>query len=489
MKGYKIRKNKNIFNLKSQKGQAAILLTFFIMIFIVAIILGLTSIVLKEKKMIEEMDNSMLSFYATDTGIEHSLYNILKEDGDGQVSDDLDITIGTKYNVITTNESSLATSTDSLSSNEGGFTSIYSMGKYKDKLYAGTNGACLVHVCNPADSDDPTTCDSGDWSFSKNLKIGPNACHVTDFKEYKGKFYVSSREGTENNWNSGSVHYCDSAVCGPADWTRSHTGIAFHSLEEYNGKLYAAGGDSKGIYVCDPADGATCNQGDWTLSLNPPGFPVQTQIYSLFVNENEGKLYAGTHGTAEVWICDSSGADGVCRDDDGEWKESTGGGLSGGLFGGAVGSIFSFSDYKQKTYASTYPGAIFIYDSSSGAWEESRGKSVFDLEHAGHINAIIPYKYELYAGSSNAFFYECRDKDGDGECLESDGEWQLALDFTVEKSCNEIYSLIEYKDILYIGTDSCGGTTTGNIYMYSAQPIIYSTGEYRDTKRALEVRY
>ena len=75
-----------VYLIKSQKG-VSILLTSLIMSVILAIGLGLSAILIPQIKIMAEIDYSIVAFFAADSGIEKSLYNILKESGTGNVSE------------------------------------------------------------------------------------------------------------------------------------------------------------------------------------------------------------------------------------------------------------------------------------------------------------------------------------------------------------------------------------------------------------------
>jgi hypothetical protein len=64
--------NKNIFK-NSEKG-VSLVIAFFIMIIILAIIISITTLLYKEIKMIRNIGNSVVAFYAADSGIEKVMY-------------------------------------------------------------------------------------------------------------------------------------------------------------------------------------------------------------------------------------------------------------------------------------------------------------------------------------------------------------------------------------------------------------------------------
>jgi len=65
----------------SQKG-VSLYLAIIIMVILLAIVLGVATILVEQLKMIREMENSVIAFYAADTGIEEVLKAIINpEDG------------------------------------------------------------------------------------------------------------------------------------------------------------------------------------------------------------------------------------------------------------------------------------------------------------------------------------------------------------------------------------------------------------------------
>ena len=72
----------------NQKG-ISIYLALMIMSILSAVVLGLISMSISGIKIAKGLENSVISFYAANTGIEHSLYNIRKEGELGIVSDTL----------------------------------------------------------------------------------------------------------------------------------------------------------------------------------------------------------------------------------------------------------------------------------------------------------------------------------------------------------------------------------------------------------------
>ena len=82
----------------SNKG-VSILLTVLIMSVILAIGLGLSIILIQQTKMMVGIGNSVVAFYAADSGIEKSLYDILKKGGTGNVSENWGLNYGYQVTV------------------------------------------------------------------------------------------------------------------------------------------------------------------------------------------------------------------------------------------------------------------------------------------------------------------------------------------------------------------------------------------------------
>jgi hypothetical protein len=82
-------------NMFKQKG-VSLYLAIVIMSILSAVVLGLIALSISGIKIVSGLENSVMSFYAANTGIEHSLYNIRKQGGTGEVSGFLE---ETNYNV------------------------------------------------------------------------------------------------------------------------------------------------------------------------------------------------------------------------------------------------------------------------------------------------------------------------------------------------------------------------------------------------------
>jgi hypothetical protein len=74
------------YRLQTTKKGVSLYLALIIMFILIAIGLGVSLIIVSQMKMMKGMGDSVVAFYAADTGIEHSLYNSRIEVGNGQVS-------------------------------------------------------------------------------------------------------------------------------------------------------------------------------------------------------------------------------------------------------------------------------------------------------------------------------------------------------------------------------------------------------------------
>ena len=100
-----------MFNTKQKQKGVALYLTLVILSVLTVALLALIGISISQIKVIRTLSDSVVAFCAADTGIEHSLYNVFKEAGTGEVSGLL-------------NEASY-----SVSAGDGTFTSV---GEYKN---------------------------------------------------------------------------------------------------------------------------------------------------------------------------------------------------------------------------------------------------------------------------------------------------------------------------------------------------------------------
>ncbi len=90
----------SIFNFRKFKNEG-ISLYFVVLILsvLMTVLLSLVNLSVNQLKITQSVGDSVVAFFASDSGIEHSLYNILKEGGGGDVSSNLG---GASYNVSVT---------------------------------------------------------------------------------------------------------------------------------------------------------------------------------------------------------------------------------------------------------------------------------------------------------------------------------------------------------------------------------------------------
>lgn len=105
---------------ENQKG-VSVYITIVILAILLAVSLGLSSIIVGGAKMVENLDNSVKAFHAADTGIEKTLYNIRIL---GSCTTPVTGTLGTDYTYSVTITYSGASCTET-------GTVIESLGTYK----------------------------------------------------------------------------------------------------------------------------------------------------------------------------------------------------------------------------------------------------------------------------------------------------------------------------------------------------------------------
>jgi len=71
-----------------EKG-ISLYLAVVILAILTSAVLGLVVLLTGQIKIFSPLGDSVIAFYAADTGVEHSLYNIRKEGGDGKVSEEI----------------------------------------------------------------------------------------------------------------------------------------------------------------------------------------------------------------------------------------------------------------------------------------------------------------------------------------------------------------------------------------------------------------
>jgi hypothetical protein len=89
------------YQLPTTNKGVSLYLALVIMFILIAISLGVSLIIVSQMKMIKGMGDSVVAFYAADTGIEHAMYDRRKDGGTGAVNGTLNISGETAfYNVI-----------------------------------------------------------------------------------------------------------------------------------------------------------------------------------------------------------------------------------------------------------------------------------------------------------------------------------------------------------------------------------------------------
>jgi len=96
-------------NIKDQKG-VSLLFTILIMSVILSVSLGVSGVLVRQIKTIEDVGYSVVSFYAADSGVEQQLYDLYKtlpeESHQSQYTDDLNIIDSSASYIVTASCSS-----------------------------------------------------------------------------------------------------------------------------------------------------------------------------------------------------------------------------------------------------------------------------------------------------------------------------------------------------------------------------------------------
>ncbi|MBI2384861.1 MAG: right-handed parallel beta-helix repeat-containing protein, partial [Elusimicrobia bacterium] len=187
---------------------------------------------------------------------------------------------------------------------------------YRDRLYAGIGQGTSdgdVYACNPAATGNAATCETGDWSLSRNTSND----EVASFAVFNDRLYA----GYGNDAGEGDVEVFDGTT-----WSVSYNGAQNYmlSLAEFRGRLYAAQAGATGagdLLVCAPAatgDASTCEAADWSIARDgtgPNAYGLTVFNGALYVQMDVGaglKLFACTPG--------ATGAADVC--DAGDWTDA-----------------------------------------------------------------------------------------------------------------------------------------------------------------------
>jgi len=148
----------NIFKFKNSQAGVSLIISFFIMIIILAIIVSITTLLYKEIKTIRNIGNSVVAFYAADSGIEKIMYYDRKAIPDVE---------GVGRGLCSmfsydpeTNPNSCPSNLEDLDMDEG--------------LYCNENGAVFLTLADPEDLDgcDADVCDNCIISFFTDRENG-----------------------------------------------------------------------------------------------------------------------------------------------------------------------------------------------------------------------------------------------------------------------------------------------------------------------------
>ena len=82
-------------NIKYKRKGVALVLTIFVLVGILAVALGVTSLMVGEIKITREIPRALKAYYAAEAGIERSLYDARKGAGAGDIGSPPDCTGGT----------------------------------------------------------------------------------------------------------------------------------------------------------------------------------------------------------------------------------------------------------------------------------------------------------------------------------------------------------------------------------------------------------
>ncbi len=282
----------------------------------------------------------------------------------------------------------------------------------------------------------------GEWG-GRSWKLNYDGAkeYIMNFAVYNGKLYAAQG----NTAGAGDVFVFDGT-----SWSTSSDGNqeVIYGMAVYNGKLYVGQGSGTGdgdVFVFDGTSWSTSSDGN------------QEVIYGMAVYN--GKLYVGQGsgtGDGDVLVFDGT-----------TWSTS---------YNGASERIYALAVYNGKLYAGqgatgvTTDGDVLVFDGTT--WSTSYDGSQ-DL-----ILALAVYNGKLYAGQAGSVGETV------GDIYVFDGTtWSLSYD----GSKSNIYALAVYNGKLYAGE---GGATAGygdalvfngktwSVSYDGNQETIYSLGVY-----------
>jgi len=146
-------KLKNQKSLSTQSG-VSLIISFFVMTIIVAVILAITTLLYNEIKMIRNIGNSVVAFYAADSGVEKVLYYDRKVVPTGAIRG-----LCSMFSYDAANNPNECTTAENKSGLDSG-------------LYCNSGTVELTDTLNHADGCDPNICDSCKISFTTTLPDG-----------------------------------------------------------------------------------------------------------------------------------------------------------------------------------------------------------------------------------------------------------------------------------------------------------------------------
>jgi outer membrane protein assembly factor BamB len=201
--------------------------------------------------------------------------------------------------------------------------------------------------------------------------------------------------------------------------------LHIYSLCEYDGSLYAGGGEGGKVFVFD---GAT-----WTESYDSD----EEEIRAL--GEYAGLLFAGSSPGGKVFYFDGA-----------NWEES---------YDSSEDAILCLCEYDGDLYAGSHPGGkVFVFDAVT--WSES-----YDSSEAA-IFCLCEYDGKLFAGSGSG-----------GKVFVFDGAtWVLSYD----SSESQILCLCEYGGLLFAGSGE-----GGKVFVFDGATWTESYDSYQDEIVAL----
>jgi len=161
----------NFYKFKNRQDGVSLIVTFFIMIIILAIVISVTTLLYHEIKVIRNIGNSVVAFYAADSGIEKVLYYDRKITN-GEVRGlcsmfDYNATENASECPTTTDNSEVETAVNCNKIDGVDFLTIND---------GGNSNSCDADVCDNCTINFETSYgDDGDKSYSVTAKVSPDS--------------------------------------------------------------------------------------------------------------------------------------------------------------------------------------------------------------------------------------------------------------------------------------------------------------------------